>query len=329
MVDIHDPRTVKEFQKFTFSGHLRSHVSKVIEENIKLGHADYTCYWVLELLCSGLVHSLWSTLFECTAKHINRAAPNAFLYLVQKYETFSTYESQYSVMGMTDIRNNTAVRNLVCEVAASVAFSRKNKLPSLPKIKPEHDFQHLTIQESLKAPSANYGRHIVLKDDPMEIYVPLNELVYALRPETRDVTRALYWTAWLLKYSSQMKKQNKVELICASRPNPFIDVTHSHNIIWLLWEVVLDAAKHSPQAGLLNPYIDSLVKIHCLRWNPGVMKNRLVFLITAMLFICESTTLDIHAKVPHDAIVIQNVVSNIPQWINAILQTQKTFVPAT
>ena len=326
MVDIHDPRTVKDFQKFTFSGHLRSHVYKVIDENIKLGHADYTCYWVLELLASGLVHSLWQTFFESAAKHINRASPNVFLYIVQKYEKFSTYESQYSVFGMTDIRNNHDVRNLVCEVGATLALCRKNKLPALPKIKPEHDFQNITIQENLKSPSANYGRHLTLKDDPIELYIPLNELVYSLRPETRDVTRALYWTSWILKYASQMKKQNKVDLMCAHRENPYIDHSYGNNVIWLLWETVLDAGRNSPQAGLLEPYLDALFKIHCLRWNPGVAKSRLCFLISAILFVCESTTLDIHAKVPQDILTIQNVVQNIPQWISAILQTKKTFV---
>ena len=114
-------------------------------------------------------------------------------------------------------------------------------------------------------------------------------------------------------------------MTCNSRTNPFIDDKHSTHVIWLLWDVVLDSAKNSPQAGLLEPYTDALFKLHCLRWNPSVLKNRLPFLQTAMLFICESNTLDIHYKVPHDITTIQNLVSNIPQWIQAILQTQKTF----
>jgi hypothetical protein len=55
-MNVIDSRSVVDFQKFTFSGHLRQHVYKVLNENVKLGHADYACYWALELLCSGLVH---------------------------------------------------------------------------------------------------------------------------------------------------------------------------------------------------------------------------------------------------------------------------------
>jgi len=44
-----------------------------------------------------------------------------------------------------------------------------------------------------------------------------------------------------------------------------------------------------------------------------------------MMFVCESTTLDIHGKVPHDISLVQQLTTNVPQWISAILQTKKTF----
>ena len=323
-MDIHDSRTVADFQKFTFSGHLRSAVLKVIDENIKLGNADYACYWSLEMMCSGLVHSLWSQFFDSAARHIHRASPNVFLYLVQKYETFSTYEQHYSVIQMTSIRNNSEARNLICEVAATLALCRKQKVLSFPKIKPEHDFQPLTIQETLKAPSSNYGREIALGEDPLELYVPLNELVYSLRPDIRDMMRALYWCAWIMKYASQKKKE-KQELLCAFRGNSFADSKFGRNPIWMIWNAVIKSATISPQAGLLNPYIDSIFKLYCLRWTPSNMKSRNIYILCAIAFICESTTLDIHSKVPADIHTIHQVVGNIPQWILAIIETKKTF----
>lgn len=324
-MDIIDSRTIADFQKFTFSGHLRSHVYKVLNENIKLGHADYSCYWSLELVCSGLVHSMWNTFFLAAAQHINRGAPNVFLYLVKMYEKFAPYESQYSILQMVDIRNNHDARILISEVAASLALCRKYKLPVMQKIKPEHDFQQITVQENLKAPSANYARHLMKKDDSVDVYVPFNELVFCLRPETRDITRSLYWVSWILKYASQIKKNNKVDLLCAYRPNPYIDDKFARNIIWMIWDAVYDAARSSPQTGTITPYVDALFKLYCLRWNPGVLKERLPFLINAIVFICESTTLDIHYSVPHDITSVHTITANIPQWIHAIIQTQKTF----
>ncbi len=324
-MDIYDSRTVIDFQKFTFSGHLRQHVYKVLDENIKLGHADYSCYWTLELMCSGLTHSMWQTFFESAAKHINRGAPNVFSYLVQKYETFSSYESQYSIMNMTDIRNNSEARNLACEVAATLALCRKNKIPTIPKIKPEHDFQQITITENLKAPSSNFARHLLKKGDPLDIYIPLNEFYYSISPQTRDIGKALYWVAWILKYASQFKKQNKRDFDCSFRPNTYVEDKHCKLVIWLIWEVILDVSNKSPQSAILKPYIECLYKIHCLRWTPSLLKSRLCFLITAIQYICESTTLDVHYAVPHNISVVHGVTENIPQWIQSIIQTQKTF----
>ena len=93
----------------------------------------------------------------------------------------------------------------------------------------------------------------------------------------------------------------------------------------MLWDAVIDASKKSVQAGVLSPYIDAIFKLHCLRWNPSLQKTRLCFLISAIVLVCESTTIDIHSPVPHDLATVQNVVVNIPQWILAIIQTKKTF----
>ena len=324
-MDIFDSRTVLDFQKFTFSGHLRTHVYKVLDENIKLGHADYTCYWILELMCSGLVHSCWNTLFLSASVHINRGAPNVFLYLVQMYERFAPYENQYTLQSMTDIRNNRDARLLFCEVGASVALCRKSKLPSLPRIKPEHDFQPLVIQENLKAPSSMYARSLMKQEDPMELYIPVNEFMFCLRPETRDSIRALYWASWILSYASKYKADNKQYLQCSYRSNEYVEEKYLRSPVWILWSVIHETARSSPQSGTITPYIEALYKMYCLRWAQGDLKKRLPFFITAVLFICESTTLDIHYSVPNNIRTVQDIVTNIPQWIGAIIHTQRTF----
>jgi len=324
-MDFMDSRTVLDFQKHTFSGHLRTHVLKVLDENLLLGNADYACYWTLELLASGTVHSMWQTFFEAAAHHLNRGSPNSFLYLLKKYEQFSVSESSYSVLNMTDIRNNKDVQMLVCEVSATLALSKKNKLLKLPKINPLHDFQQLTLQENLKAPSPNYSTHMRKKNDPLELTIPLNEFIYCIRPETRDFTKALYWLAWISKYASSYKKQTKKVWTCHERPNQFVDQKFADQFIWVVWEAVQESANSSPQASVLMPYIDSLFKFHCLRWTPTLLKQRMCFLLCAILFVCESTTLDIHYPVPQDLIRVHQIIENIPSWIRAIIQTQKTF----
>jgi hypothetical protein len=317
-MDVTDERTIVDFQKFTFSGHLRNSVYKVLDENIRLGHKDYACYWSLELLCSGITQSLWQVILESAASHVNRASPNVFLYLLKMYEKFAPYENSVPVLQITSLRNNNDVRNLICETVSTVAGCRKNKLPLFPRMKVDHDFKQETIAENVKSPSANYARHISKPEDPMELYIPLNELVYCLKPETRDSVRAFYWVSWILAFASHYKKQNKQQLVCAQRHNKYIEDKHERHVIWLIWNAVLDAASSSPQSALLAPYIDAIYKFNCLRWTS---KTKLCFLATSIVFICESASLDVHTPVNST----HSIVENIPQWISAIIQTKRTF----
>lgn len=321
-MDITDPRTVLDFQKTTFCGHVRAHVVKVLLQNIQLGHADYACYWSLELLCSGLVHTLWMALFQGAALHVNRANPNVFLYLADAYEKYAPMEAAYSLRDMTAIRNNPDVRRMVCEAAATVALCRKNKLPTLPTIKPAHDFHPVTIQESIKAPSTIFGRIALKSQDPIPIAIPINEFCYCLRQDVRDVTRALYWMAWVYAYCREHKKQTKMALTFANRGDEFVSVSHGGHPIWLFW----DCIRKQTQA-YARPYVDVLYKMYCLHWSPSDAKARQHLVTTAILLVCEGPSIDT-SPVTSQTLAVSNVVTGIPGWLDAISRMQKSLQPS-
>jgi hypothetical protein len=318
-MEISDPRTVLDFQKTTFCGHVRSHVIKVLTQTIGLGHADYACYWSLELLCSGLVHTLWMSLFEAAALHINRAQPNVFLFLADSYEKYAPLESAYDVRNMTSIRNNLEVRRRVCEAAATVTLCRKNKLPCLPTIKPLHDFDQVTIQESIRAPSAIYGRLVLRREDSMSIAIPMNELCYSLRSDVRDTTRSLYWIAWMIAYAREYKKQTKQVLPLANRADEFIDHKFGTHLVWAFWDAIRKQTQH-----YTRPYVDVLYKMYCLRWSPSDVSSRQPLLIAAVVLICEGTTIDT-TPVSSETTQISSIVTGIPGWIDAITRMQRSF----
>ena len=318
-MEITDPRTVVDFQKTTFCGHPRAHVVKVLLQNIQLGHADYACYWSLELLCSGLVHTLWMALFEGAALHVNRANPNVFLYLADAYEKYAPIEGRYTLRDMTTIRNNMDVRTMICQAAAVASMCRKNKLPSLPTIKPAHDFDPVTVQESLKATSTLFGKLVLRRDDPMTVAVPMNEFVYCIRQDIRDTTRALYWMSWIFAFCREHKKQTKQVLVFANRSDEFVSVAHGNHVVWIFW----DAIRKQTQP-VAKPYIDVLYRMYCLRWSPTDAKSRQALLGAAVLLVCEGVTLDT-SPVSGDSLAVANVLNGIPAWLDAITRTQRSF----
>jgi len=158
-----------DFQTFTFSGHSRKLANKSLLQSIQLGHADYACYWTLELLCSGLVHSMWTTFFEAASLYVHRSCPNIFTYLVSQYERFAEIEQMYTIHTMTEIRNRDDARLLVCEVAVVLATAKKQKTITLPTIKAEHDLLPETVRENLRATSQMVSAPFLKADDPFEL----------------------------------------------------------------------------------------------------------------------------------------------------------------
>uniref|UniRef100_A0A6C0I6T7 Uncharacterized protein n=1 Tax=viral metagenome TaxID=1070528 RepID=A0A6C0I6T7_9ZZZZ len=318
--NISDPRTVTDFQNFTFSGHSRKLAIKSLLESIQLGHADYACYWSLELLCSGLVNSLWITLFEGASLSVHRACPNLFTYLITQYETFRRIQDQFDVATMTNIRNRDDARRLVCDAASTVALCRKQKPLNLPTIKPAHDFDPTTIRENLRATSQHLSAAILKQEDPYELQIPVNELCFSL--QNRDTIRSLYWTAWIFAFARERKKQSKEALTIAPRQGTLIPQKYSRNLVWLIWDII---HQYSGQSGFVAGYIDCLEKMYCFQWEPSVSRARQTFLVSAIVFLTESQALDIREPAKRSEVEISTVLSGIPRWLESIQETRNSF----
>jgi hypothetical protein len=319
-MNIVDNRSVADFQNFTFSGHSRKLAVKSLLESIQLGHADYACYWTLELLCSGLVNSLWNTLFESASISVHRACPNAFTYLISQYETFRRIQDQFTISNMTDIRNRPDAKNIACEAACVISMCRKQKPMTLPTIKPEHDFDTTTIRENLRATSQHFGTGILKAEDPYELAIPVNELCFCI--QSRDTLRSLYWVSWILKFASEKKKQSKQALAISPRSSAMIPEKYNRNLVWLFWDII---HKYSSQIGFLSTYIQALEKMYCFQWEPGTAGAHKTFLITAIVFLTESQSLDTREPAKKNEIDISNVMSGIPRWLETIQATRNSF----
>jgi hypothetical protein len=239
--------------------------------------------------------------------------------LASAYEKYAPIESSVSLRDMTSIRNNLDVRQMICKAAAVVAVCRKNTLPSLPTIKPAHDFDPVPIQESLKAPSSLYGKLVLRRDDPMTVAVPMNEFVYCLRQDVRDVSRALYWMAWIYAFAREHKKQAKLPLLFANRSDEFVSSVHGNHPVWIFWDAIEKQANASAK-----PYIQALYKMYCLRWSPSEAKSRQPLVTAAIVLVCEGMSLDT-TPVSGDTLVVANVLNGIPGWLDAIQRMQKSF----
>ena len=146
----------------------------------------------------------------------------------------------------------------------------------------------------------------------------MNELCYALRPEVRDLTRALYWVSWIIALARETKKQTKEGFVCHARPNEYVGQTYAGDLVWLFWDCV---QRNAAQA---KPDVDTLFKMYCLRWNPSCRAPRQPLLLSAMSLVCDAPTLDT-TPVASQTLQVENLLGQVPQWLDAIQRTQQTF----
>jgi hypothetical protein len=128
--------------------------------------------------------------------------------------------------------------------------------------------------------------------------------------------------SWIFGFARLKKKQSKQAVSISPRESALIPEKYARNLVWLFWDII---HQYSSQSGFLGPYIESIEKMYCLKWEPSVAKSRQTFLISAIVFLTESQALDVREPAKKNEIEISNVMEGIPKWLEAIQQTRNSF----
>jgi hypothetical protein len=125
--------------------------------------------------------------------------------------------------------------------------------------------------------------------------------------------------AWVYAFAREHKKQTKQTLVFANRSDEYVSISNGGHVAWLFWDAIQKQAQ--PVA---RQYIEVLYRMYCLRWSPSDAKSRQALLTTAIVLVCEGTTLDA-SPVSGESLVVANVLNGIPAWLDAITRMQKSF----
>ena len=68
----------------------------------------------------------------------------------------------------------------------------------------------------------------------------MNELSYSLSSDCKNMASACYWIEWTLEFETICKKRKQL-IKCESR-NYKVDTKCRSNIVWIIWDILLDYA---------------------------------------------------------------------------------------
>lgn len=292
---IDDSRPISAFTKITFSGYKTAEAMKKLLEMLNTAKVEDACYWTAELICSGHYAELWETIFLFYCKHVHVANPKLSIYIENKLSRFKeNMNNAPSAQAQLNFRNDSAFRNMFCELIIILCFSEKKFIIQYASV-PDEDFDLIILKKNLVAPDFTRAEKIIQPEDPRELLVTINELQFCLSSEIASTMRANYWVEWLLDYAKLCKKRKQPCLI-QQRIHECVDIKHQRNIVWLIWEAIQRETAER-ESLVLTKVIDALFRMFALRYTEvhNTRRKSMIYFAVAILTMCPIKSIE---KIP-------------------------------
>jgi len=307
------------FRNITFSKFQKSKARLELLKNLYDEKIENACYWSAEFICAGHYLDLWDIILYYVYKYIHNGNPKLTLYLNMRYNNFiSILQNGYS-KELLALRNNEKIRKLFCEIICVLCFSNKKNVISDVKLDKNNSFDLTCMSEKFKAPNVSYIEEIIKEDDPKELIIPINELIFNLI--NKNIISVYYWYEWIIEYENICIKKKK-KCVCENRS--YAPVGNTHDIIWIIWDIlfyysdpaivdkkytIIDSENNNNNNNSLkHKIIKNLFELFIIKYNNNVKKKRKYIIYYAFALLVDNinfTIAIINKREETEAIVLK------------------------
>jgi len=303
---INDIRSISDFKGESFSKYKKTDVRKELLNCMLDGKIEPACNWGAELICAGQFLDLWDIILTFLGKHVHLANPKLAIYLEMRYEKFKQIISSGYVDDILRLRNNPQIRALFAEIICILCNTNKKHSFQGIKINKEEEYDITYMSNKLKAPSMSYAQSVYKKDDPKELFISINEFAYHISPESNNSLQACFWLEWIMEFQ-KICANKKEKCLCERRSNIPVDDKFQMDPIWIIWEIILQQC--TEKDNIKSKILNSILKLYCLKYTPGVKKRRRYLIYYAISIITEKY--DTKIEITKDKELVETVVKKI------------------
>jgi hypothetical protein len=217
------------------------------------------------------------------------------------------------------LRNNSQMRKLFAEIITTVTLSNKKHSFEPIRINRIEEFDMTQMTERLKAPSTKYAESVLLKDDPKELLIAVNEFAYNISKDRINMTTACYWIEWMIDFDTICKKRK--EPVYAERRKVSVENKYQCDIIWILWDA-LKIRVDEINNEFISKIAKSLKTIFSIKYTTASCKKRRYLLYYAVALVTEPVLTNI--ELISNKQVIQTVVDKIDEVYKQIKKNEES-----